>query len=178
VIRGEIVEPFATRRKTKDGHLLDVLLTVTLLRGDKGLPQAVATTERDITDQRKAHLQLLQMSQLFRDAFDPIVIEDMDGMVIDLNTAAELCYGWSRQALVGQSADVLAPSEHRDRVRKLLERCKRGKDVRNIQETRQHKSGAVFPARVTLSRMIDEEGNTTGIATIARKLEVERNDVP
>ncbi len=175
VIRGEIVEPFATRRKSRDGRLLDVLLTVTLLRDEEGRPQAVATTERDITDQGKEHRHLLQMSQLFRDAFDPIVIEDMDGLVIDVNTEAVLRYGWPREALVGQAAEVLTPLEHRDHVRALLQRSKQGEDVRNIQGTRQHSSGAVIPVRITLSRMIDEYGEITGIATIARQPDVEND---
>jgi PAS domain S-box-containing protein len=99
----------------------------------------------------------------------------MDGLVIDVNTEAVLRYGWPREALVGQAAEVLTPLEHRDHVRALLQRSKQGEDVRNIQGTRQHSSGAVIPVRITLSRMIDEYGEITGIATIARQPDVEND---
>ena len=33
---------------------------------------------------------------LFRDGSDPILIENLDGIVIDLNREAERAYGWSR----------------------------------------------------------------------------------
>ena len=46
--------PIETQRRTKDGRILDVLLTVTVLRDDKGRPVEVATTERDISDQKRA----------------------------------------------------------------------------------------------------------------------------
>ena len=51
---GEIVKSFELRRVTKDGRILDVLLTTTLLTDDQGNPVAVATTERDITERKQA----------------------------------------------------------------------------------------------------------------------------
>ena len=40
---------YKTQRLTKDGKTLDVWLTVTRLQGEDGNPDAIATTERDIT---------------------------------------------------------------------------------------------------------------------------------
>ncbi len=52
VAAGVLCPPFETRRVAKDGCLVDVWLTVTrLVRGDQIV--AVATTERDITDQNR-----------------------------------------------------------------------------------------------------------------------------
>jgi two-component system CheB/CheR fusion protein len=46
--RGEAVKAFKTRRITKDGKLLDVWLTATVLTDDSGKPIEIATTERDL----------------------------------------------------------------------------------------------------------------------------------
>ena len=52
---GEIVFSFETRRNTKDGRQVNVWLTATVLWDDTGkTPEAIATTERDITDRKKA----------------------------------------------------------------------------------------------------------------------------
>ncbi len=51
-LQEEDVESFETQRKTKDGRILDVWLTVTKLVDVEGKPVAIATTERNIT-QRK-----------------------------------------------------------------------------------------------------------------------------
>ena len=46
--------PIETQRRTKAGRILDVLLTVTVLRDEQGRPVEVAATERDISEQRRA----------------------------------------------------------------------------------------------------------------------------
>ena len=49
------VEPsFETQRLTKDGRTLDVWLTVTKLVDEAGKPVGIATTERDITERKRA----------------------------------------------------------------------------------------------------------------------------
>lgn len=52
---GEIVFSFETRRNTKDGRLLNIWLTATALWDETGKKlDGIATTERDITDRKKA----------------------------------------------------------------------------------------------------------------------------
>ncbi len=51
---GEIVKSFELKRKTKDGRIIDVWLTITLLNDEKGEPSLIATTERDITERKLA----------------------------------------------------------------------------------------------------------------------------
>lgn len=55
---GQKTAPSVTRRRTKDGRILDVELTFTVLRDEKGCPVELATTERDITQQKKADREL------------------------------------------------------------------------------------------------------------------------
>ena len=47
-VQEEEVKSFKTQRKTKDGQILDVWLTVTILVDDEGEPVGVGTTERDL----------------------------------------------------------------------------------------------------------------------------------
>ncbi len=58
----EAVESFETQRITKDGRRLDVWLTGTTLAGEEGEPAMIATTERDITEHRRAK-EALQKSE-------------------------------------------------------------------------------------------------------------------
>jgi PAS domain S-box-containing protein len=55
---GENVSSFETQRLTKDGNLLDVWLTVTKLVDETGKVTGIAATERDITERKKAELDL------------------------------------------------------------------------------------------------------------------------
>jgi two-component system CheB/CheR fusion protein len=45
---GTELKPFRTKRKTKDGRILDIWLTATRLDDDEGNPMEIATTERDL----------------------------------------------------------------------------------------------------------------------------------
>ena len=45
---GETVKSLKTQRLTKDGKILDIWLTVTVLKDDSGRPIEIATTERDL----------------------------------------------------------------------------------------------------------------------------------
>jgi two-component system CheB/CheR fusion protein len=51
---GESVAPFVTQRRTKSGRLLEVRVTVTMLKDDAGQLTAVATTEREEPAARKS----------------------------------------------------------------------------------------------------------------------------
>lgn len=45
---GEAVKAFKTSRITKDGKVLEVWLTATVLTNERGQPIEIATTERDL----------------------------------------------------------------------------------------------------------------------------------
>jgi two-component system CheB/CheR fusion protein len=59
---GEFIESLEAQRITKDGHVLDVWVTITCLTDDKNKISSVATTERDIT-QRKQSDEKLQAAR-------------------------------------------------------------------------------------------------------------------
>ena len=60
-MQGKKPAPIETRRRAKDGRILEVLLTVTVLHDEKGAPVEVATTERDITEQKRADRELRRL---------------------------------------------------------------------------------------------------------------------
>jgi two-component system CheB/CheR fusion protein len=61
--RGEKLESLETKRKTKRGKLLDVWLTITAMEDDSGHLAAIATTERDISHQKRAQTDLHELNQ-------------------------------------------------------------------------------------------------------------------
>jgi PAS domain S-box-containing protein len=54
---GQPVQPFETQRVTRDGRILHVWVTLTVLWDDAGRPVGVATTERDITERKRAETE-------------------------------------------------------------------------------------------------------------------------
>ena len=62
VAGGEQVESAETRRVHRDGLVLEVWITLTLLVDDAGQPTAVATTERDVTARNRAEANLIGLA--------------------------------------------------------------------------------------------------------------------
>ena len=132
-------------------------------------------TERVRSDEPANTLQgddarLRWMTRVFMDSADPILIEDLDGYVIDMNHEAERAYGWTRERLIGKPILVIVPVERHEQAMDLLRRCKAGEDVRNVDGQRQTKSGEVRDVLLTLSLLRDDDGEPTGIASIAKDL--------
>jgi len=59
--QGKKPAPIETRRRAKNGRILDVLLTVTVLQNENGVPMELAATERDITEQKRADRELRRL---------------------------------------------------------------------------------------------------------------------
>ena len=60
----------------------------------------------------------------------PVVIEDGDGVVIELIEAAEALFGTARQQAIGQPAARLLPPDDGAESERLLARCRQGQTVR------------------------------------------------
>jgi PAS domain S-box-containing protein len=61
---GEKIDSLETRRLTRDGRVIDVWLTATLLRDNDGQTVAVATTERDVTERKDLEREVLEIAVL------------------------------------------------------------------------------------------------------------------
>jgi PAS domain S-box-containing protein len=68
IARGETTDPFETVRVRKDGTKIDVSVTISPIRDDRGLIVGVSKIARDITERRlaqaKVHAQLARLSLL------------------------------------------------------------------------------------------------------------------
>jgi PAS domain S-box-containing protein len=67
VLKGENIELFETQRLAKNNRILDVSLTITLLKDENGKPFAITTTERDITERRRLEKEVLDITERERE---------------------------------------------------------------------------------------------------------------
>ena len=157
-------------RETKNGILVPVLITLSLLKDNSGKPFGIATIAKDISAQKESEAGLRKLSKVFMDSVDPILIEDIDGIVSDMNKQAELSYGWTRNELIGKSIKTIVPSERHSQADELLALCKSGHEVRNVEGLRETKNGILVPVLITLSLLKDDSGKPSSIATISKDI--------
>jgi PAS domain S-box-containing protein len=108
------------------------------------------------------------------EAADPIIIEDLSGIVVELNREAEIEYGWSREELIGKPVDTLFLPERCHLATNLRERCCAGEEIRNWEGLRKARSGRIIPTLLTVFPLTDESGEVAFVATICKDISVRK----
>jgi len=115
--RGDVAsESRESQRTTKDGPRRDVWFTMTLLRNAAGLPDALVTTERDVTE-LKAGLAARQTAHLYQQVMETLpagAVLREDGR-LTMNRAAEVITGYARSEL--PTVDAWCAALHGDDAR-------------------------------------------------------------
>src|ERR1035438_4311198 len=147
--RGELLPNLETKRKHKDGRIVDVGLTNTKLTDDKGKLTGIATTERDITEQTKTLEKFRRMATVIQDSNDAITFQDLEGNILAWNKAAESIYGYSQAEALSMNIVDTVPKEYQEEAREFLSSLKRGELVPTLETKRKHKDGRIIDVWLT-----------------------------
>lgn len=144
IARGEQVLNVKTRRRHRDGHLVDVSITVSPLLGPRDMVVGASTTVRDISEQQAAEARIhelnanleaqvqlrtaelnqlnLLLSSVLRAATEvSIIATGLDGKIRLFNRGAERILGYAADDIVGKSTTerFFVPEELAARSREL-----------------------------------------------------------
>ncbi|MEK6235972.1 MAG: PAS domain S-box protein, partial [Planctomycetales bacterium] len=161
---GEVIRAVEGVRVTKKRRLIHVLTSYSLLADESRKSAVIASCDKDVSSLRR------RLSRVFMDSADPIVIEDLTGVVLDLNHEAEQAYRWDRDELIGRPLKTIVPEDRHGQADELLQRCLNGEEVRNVEGLRITREGKVLPVLITLSLMYDEDERPAEIASIAKDI--------
>ena len=175
--QGEIVKSFELRRLAKDGRVLDVWLTTTLLRDETGSPVAIATTERDITERKRAETVLQQkleelgrMATVVSNSNDTVIMHDLDGKILAWNRGAKEMYSYTEAEALGRNVREIVAEPDREAALTLIQKIKQGEIVRSFELRRLAKDGRVLDVWLTTTLLRDETGSPVAIATTERDI--------
>ncbi len=159
-----------TKRKHKDGRIIDVWLTNTKLTDDKGNLTGIATTERDISERMGALEKFRRMATVIQDSNDAITFQDLEGNILAWNRGAETMYGYSEAEALRMNIVDTVPTEYQEEARGFLASLKRGELLPNLETKRKHKDGRIIDVWLINTKLTDEKGKLTGIATTERDI--------
>jgi PAS domain S-box-containing protein len=143
----------------KAGHIVWVLLSVSLVCDEHGKPLYFISQIQDITKRRRAEEALQASEEKFRtvveSANDAIVTADIAGNIVDFNQAAEKMFGRSKTEVAGQPLTILMPERFRDHHREGIERYRRTGEAhvlgRTIELYGVRRNGTEFPLQFSLA---------------------------
>lgn len=106
LVKGERVDHFETVRLAKDGHPIDVSLTISPVRDGSGTIIGASKVARDITDQKRAAALLAAQREWFQVTLssigDGVIACDVSLRVTFMNGTAEKLTGWMLADAIGR----------------------------------------------------------------------------
>jgi len=158
---GERIEHFETRRRRKDGRVIDVALTISPIRDPLGHIVGASKIVRDISEAKRERIALLEREAHLRSILETVpdamvVIDDM-GIIRSFSAAAERLFGYQSAEACGRNVNILMPSPYRENHDGYLARYRTTGERRIIGVGRvvagQRKDGSVFPMELTIGEV-------------------------
>jgi PAS domain S-box-containing protein len=111
-----------------------------------------------------------ELAAIVESSNDAIFAKTLDGIVLSWNRGAERMYGYTADEVVGNHVSMLAPEDRRQEIQQILDRLRRGEDIRDLRTKRVTRDGAEVDVWLSISPVRDPSGAIIGAATIARNI--------
>jgi PAS domain S-box-containing protein len=167
---GERIEHFQTVRVRKDGQLINVSLTISPIKDDKGKIVGAAKIARDITRQKKLEEAALRLAAIVESSDDAIASKDLNGFITSWNRSAEKLFGYKAQEIIGKHITTIIPPELHHDEDMILSKIRRGEKIDHFETIRLHKNGERIEVSLTISPVKDDDGRVIGAAKIVRNI--------
>jgi PAS domain S-box-containing protein len=170
IARGERVEHFDTICQHKDGHLMDVSLTISPIHDSSGQVVGASKIVHDITERRQVEMKLAHLSAIVESSDDAIISTTFDGVINSWNGGAERLFGYTTDEVLGRQAGFLVPADQVNEEPPLLKMIQNGEHVENYETVRQRKDGTLVNVSMTISPIRNVSGEIIGASGIARDI--------
>lgn len=123
----------------------------------------------DETDRKLAEDVRSRYAAIVESSDDAIIGADRNGTITHWNKGAERLYGYSASEAIGKDIAFLQPADQLE-SRQILAGVLDGKQLREYETMRQRKDGTRVSVALTISPILDSEGQITGKSAIARDI--------
>ena len=123
-----------------------------------------------MTSARMVDPAVLRLAAVVASSEDAIVTETLDGNIETWNRSAERLFGYSEADIVGCPIEVIVPPEIRDAGENTSFCVQRGQPARHFETVGLTKDGRRVPISVSLSTVVDPQGNLIGTSRIIRDI--------
>jgi len=160
--RGERVHHFETRRRRKDGEVIDVSLTISPVWDNAGHFLGIAKVARDITAAKRSQTALAEREARLQSVLDTVpdamIIIDTHGIMQSFSATAERLFGYDQAEAIGRNVSILMPAPYQAQHDGHLEQYLTAGEGRIIGLGRivvgRRKNGSTFPMELSVGEML------------------------
>ena len=125
---------------------------------------------RDVTERKRADLELRRLFAAMEHAAEDVMITDLDDVILYVNPAFERLTRYEKDEVIGRKPDFLrSGSQDRGFYRGMWDTLKAGNVWRGTI-TNCRKGGSLLKQETTISPIFDESRNIVGYVTVGRDL--------
>jgi len=105
---------------------------------------------------------------------DAIIFENLEGVILAWNSAAERMFGYAADEAIGQSIAIVVSPEFQRAQIEILEGLRAGRRVDHYQMRYVSRNGATINLSISFRPVKNEKGETIGASIIAREIKRRR----
>jgi PAS domain S-box-containing protein len=152
--------------RRKDGTQFPIEISLSPLDTEDGVWATAAV--RDISERKRERDVAARLAAIVESSNDVILGKDLDGNITSWNRAAEILLGYHAHDVVGCPVAMLIPLERQAEEAQLLERVRRGEQIKHFETVRVARDGRPIDMSLTISPIRDAAGRLIGASTIGR----------
>src|SRR5215469_5767521 len=160
-----------------DGTRRNVLPYPTPIRDSLGRITGAVNLLLDVTERNLAHMVSQRLAAIVESSDDAIIGKDTNGIINSWNQGAERVFKYKANEVIGKPVTILIPSGRQSEETQILERIRRGEQVKHFETIRRCKDGTLIDVSLMISPIRDANGIIIGASKIARDItERKRNE--
>jgi len=167
--RREPVHRLRTRRRRKDGTVLDVSVSITPIQVG-GSIVGMASVTHDLSGEVRSAEVAARLTAILTSSDDSIIGKTLDGVITSWNAGATAMYGYTAEEMIGRNISALIPADRAWELTRILERLARGERVGPFETRRVRKDGTVLHVSVSVSPVLDPDGAVSGAEAVVQDI--------
>lgn len=169
-VRGECPYDIEYRLRRENGEYAWIHATGQAAWDADGQPLRMVGSVDDITQRKLNEERLALLAPIVESSDDAIIAKDLDGIIYTWNQGAERLFGYSAEEVLGKHINLLIPPLLRSRENQILAEIRQGRQGMQFETARLNKSGREISVSLTVSPILNQDGQVIGASKIARDI--------
>lgn len=128
----------------------------------------------DITERKKLEEQQYRLASVVKDSNDAVMVLDLEGNILAWNIGAKKIYGWSEDEALKMNIRDIIPEEKRQEALGFAIKAVE-EEIPSFETQRVTKDGRILDVWLTVTKLMDDAGKITSIATTERDITERKN---